>query len=203
MKMENKFFWLRNVTAFCLMVTVFAATSLVASAAPEKNVAMGELIVSGSSVDGNEPAVMLNGEKAISGRTFFSSGTIATTETTTATVKLGKSGSVSLAPNSVLSLSFDNNVINGTLTAGQIKVANSEGVNVNIVNADGSAIISQGGLYNANTNALPAKQDDDNAVSNGGQLALIGVLAGVVVVAAIYVLTRDETPAGTTVSPVR
>jgi hypothetical protein len=203
MKMENKFFWLRNVTAFCLMVAVFAATSLVASAAPEKNVSMGELIVSGSSVDGNEPAVMLNGEKAFSGRTFFSSGTIATTEKTSATVNLGKLGSVSLSPNSVLSLNFDKNTINGTLTAGQINVANSEGVNVNIVNTDGSAIISQGGLYNANTDALPSKQDDDNKVGGGSQLALIAVFAGVVAVAAIYVLTRDDNNVGTTVSPVR
>ena len=137
MKMENILFRLRNFTAFCLMVAVFAATSLVASAAPEKNVSMGELVVSGSSVDGNEPAVMLNGEKAFNGRTFFSSGTIATTDSTTATVKLGKLGSVSLAPNSVLSLSFGDNTINGTFTAGQIKVANSEGVIVNIINAEG------------------------------------------------------------------
>ncbi len=203
--MENRLFWLRNVTAFCLMVAVFAATSLVTSAAPERNVSMGELIISGSGVDGNEPAVMLNGEKAFSGRTFFSSGTISTTESVTATVKLGKLGSVQLAPNSVLGLSFGENVINGTLTAGQIKVLNSEGVIVNIVNAEGSAVnATESGLYNADTAALPAQQDDDDdKVSDASQFALIAVFAGVVAVAAIYVLTKDDDNVGGTVSPVR
>lgn len=199
MRMENKFLWLRNVTAFCLMIAVFAATSLVASAAPEKNVSMGELIVSGNGA-GNESFVILNGEKAFSGRTFFSNGTISTTETTTVTAKLGKSGSVTLSPNSALSLSFDNNSINGTLTSGQIKVSNSEGVNVNIVDAQGTALSGSNGVYNAN---MPAQQDDEGKVSDGSQFALIAVFAGVVAVAAIYVLTKDEDEVGNTVSPVR
>lgn len=205
MKMENRFFWLRNVTAFCLMVAVFAATSLVTSAAPERNVSMGELIISGSGADGSEPGVTLNGEKAFSGHTFFSSGTISTTESASATVKLGKLGSVQLAPNSVLGLSFGDNAINGTLTAGQIKVLNSEGVIVNIVNAEGSAVTAtESGLYNVDTAALPAQQDDDDGkVSDASQTALILVFAGVVAVAAIYVLTRDDDDVGTTVSPVR
>lgn len=205
MKMVNRFFWLRNVTAFCLMVAVFAATSLVASAAPERNVSMGELIISGSGADGSEPAVMLNGEQAFSGRTFFSSGTISTTESATATVKLGNLGSVQIAPNSVLGLSFGENAINGTLTSGQIKVLNSEGVIVNIVNAEGTAVnATESGIYNAETTALPAQQDDDDGkVSDKSQFALIAVFAGVVAVAAIYVLTRDDDDVGGTVSPVR
>ena len=204
MKMENRFFWLRNLTALSLMIAVFAATSLVASAAPERNVSMGELIVSGSSVDGGEAAVTLNGEKAFSGRTFFSNGTISTPESTNATVKLGKLGSVQLAQNSVLGLSFGENAINGTLTAGQIKIASSEGVVVNIVNAEGSAVTAVNGLYNVAAAAVPAQQDDDEgSVSDSSQFALIAVFAGVVAVAAIYVLTRDDDDVGTVVSPVR
>ncbi len=190
MKMKNKFLWLRHITALSLMIAVFAATSLVASAAPDKNVAMGELIVSGSSVDGSEPAVMLNGERAISGRTFFSSGTIATTETTSATVNLGKLGSVSLAPNSALTLHFGNGAISGTLTAGQINVANSEGVAVNIVNVEGASVTN-------------AQQDDEGKVSRGSQTALVLVFVGIVAATAIYLYTRDRDNVGTTVSPVR
>lgn len=207
MKLENKLNWLRNITAFCLMIAVFAATSLIASAAPERNASMGELIVSGNYVDGNEPAVMLNGEKALSGRTFFSSGTIATTESTTATVKLGKLGSVSLAPNSVLSLSFDENSITGTLSSGQITVSNTEGVDVKIQTNKG--IVGNqamaGGVLTVDANAaVPAQDDDDGKVSDGSQLALVLVFVGIVGGTVIYLLTRDEGPnAGTSVSPVR
>lgn len=201
MRTINRFFWLRNITALSLMVTVFAATSLVAFAAPETNVSMGELTVSGNSLDGNEPSVLLNGEKAFSGRTFFSSGTIATTDGTSATVNLGKLGSVNVAPNSVMSLSFGNNAINGTLSSGQVKVLNADGVTVNIVNAEGVAANHSEGVYDAN--GLPARQDDDDSVGNSSQLALILVFTGVVAATTIYLLTRDEQRVGSSFSPVR
>ncbi|MEZ5428292.1 MAG: hypothetical protein R2747_18630 [Pyrinomonadaceae bacterium] len=199
MRMDNKLDWLRNLTAYCLMIAVFAATSLIASAAPDKKVSMGELIVSGSSVDGNEPSVLLNGEKALSGRTFFSSGTIATPESATATVKLGNLGSVTLAPNTVLNLSFDENSISGTLSAGNVKVSNSEGVNVKIQTTKG-VVENQakaGEVLNVNADAMPAPDDDDGAVSDSSQLALVLVFAGVVAGTVVYVLTRggdDQVP---------
>lgn len=205
MKQDNKFNWLSNVTALCLMLTMFAATSLVAFAAPDKNAPMGELIVSGSSFNGAEPAVMVNGEKALSGRTLFSSSTIATTESTSATVKLGNLGSVSLAPNSVLSLSFSENSISGTLSAGKVDVSNAAGVEVKINTANGvyANKAMESGVVSADANALPAQDDDDDSVSNGSQLALILVFVGIVGGTVFYVLSRDEDPVGTTVSPVR
>jgi hypothetical protein len=202
MRTINRFFWLRNITTLALMVAVFAATSLIASAAPENSVAMGELTVTGSSVDGEQPSVILNGEKAISGRTFFSSGTISTTESASATINLGKLGSVTIAPNSVLSLNFGNNAINGTITAGQVKVLNAKGVIVNIRNAQGLAAnnVSEG-VFDANASA---PRQDDGTVSDGSQLALVLVFAGIVGAATVYLLTRDEGPnVGTNVSPVR
>ena len=206
MKTEYRLDLLRGVAAFSLMIAVFAATSLVAFAAPERNVSMGELIVSGNGVGGNQPAVLVNGEKALSGRTIFSSGTIATTDTTSATVKLGKLGSVELAPNSVLSLSFDENNISGTLSAGQITVANTEGVNVKIQTNNGVVgnTANAAGIFNVEANGLPAQDVDDGKVSDGSQLALVLVFIGIVGGTVIYLLTRDTGPdAGTSVSPVR
>ena len=198
MRMRNGFLWLRNFTALSLMVAVVAATSLTAMAAPDKKAAMGELLVSGNGADA---AVLLNGEKALSGRTFFSAGTIATDASSTASVKLGELGSVSIAPNSTFSLSFGNGAINGTLSSGEVTVMNSEGIAVNIVNAEGASLnSSNNGVYN--TNALPKK--DDDTVSKGGQTALVLIFAGVVAGTVIYLLTRDnDDQVGTTVSPVR
>lgn len=198
----NKFLWLRNITALSLMFAVFAATSLVASAAPEKGVSMGELTVSSAVANGNEASVLLNGEKVINGRTFFSADTIATDSNSSATIKLGKLGSVSVAPNSVVSLSFGENAINGTLSNGQVNVINADGVSVNIVNLQGAAANQIGaGVYSVDSNSLPAQ--DDDKVSNGGQLALILVFVGVVAATTIYLVTRDDDNAGTTASPVR
>jgi hypothetical protein len=138
MKEDSNTICFRNVLACCLMFAVFVASSTVALALPEYKPATGELIVSGRGTGGNAPFAMLNGERAFSGRTFFSSGTIAITEDNTASVKLGKLGSINLAPNSILSLSFGDNKISGNLIAGQIKVFRSHLKNNLIKFADGT-----------------------------------------------------------------
>ncbi|MCA1622453.1 MAG: hypothetical protein LC778_01400 [Acidobacteria bacterium] len=135
---NNNTVWLRNIVAFCLTLAVFITSSMVTLAAPEKKSLMGELTVSGHDVNGEDAFVILNGERALSGRTFFSDSTVSTSENTTTTVKLGKLGFINLSPNSTLSLSFTENNISGNLSAGQIKVFNNEGVDVNIQTADGS-----------------------------------------------------------------
>jgi hypothetical protein len=107
---------------------------MIALAAPGKALS-GEIIVSGTdSVTGS--SVMLNGEPAVSGRTFFTSAVISTPENRSATVNLGKLGRVSLAPASTLSLSLAENAINGELSAGQIQVYGKDGVAVNIKTPD-------------------------------------------------------------------
>lgn len=126
-----KSLWLRNLVGLGLLVSLFVSSSMVAFAAPG-NALSGEITVSGSYVDGNQPSVSLNGEKALSGRTFFSSGTISTPEGTSATINLGKLGRVSMSPNSSLSLNLSDNNISGDLASGQIRVLNNEGVTVNI-----------------------------------------------------------------------
>ena len=122
---------LRNLVGLGLLVSLFVSSSMIALAAPGSAVS-GEITVSGNSVDGMQPSVSLNGEKALSGRTFFTSGTISTPEGSSATIDLGKLGRISMSPNSSLSLNLSDNNISGDLAAGHIRVLNNEGVAVNI-----------------------------------------------------------------------
>ena len=126
-----KSLWLRNLVGLGLLVSLFVSSSMIALAATG-NAISGEITVSGNSVDGLQPSVSLNGEKALSGRTFFTSGTISTPEGSSATINLGKLGRISMSPNSSLSLNLSDNNISGDLAAGQIRVLNNEGVAVNI-----------------------------------------------------------------------
>ncbi len=125
-----KSLWLRNFVGLGLLVSLFVSSSMIALAAG--NALSGEITVSGNSIDGMQPSVSLNGEKALSGRTFFTSGTISTPEGSSATIDLGKLGRVSMSPNSSLSLNLSDNKISGDLAAGHIRVLNNEGVAVNI-----------------------------------------------------------------------
>jgi hypothetical protein len=185
--------WLRNITAACLAMVIFTTSSMIALAGTENKSLMGEITVSGQNANGNAPFVLLNGEQAITGRPFFSSGTIATPEAVTSTVKLGKLGYIVLSPNTTLTLSFDEKTISGTLSAGQAEVFNAEGVEVKIQN-----------LGNAATSVVPvnkAQQDDAEGNSALGPLVLF---AGIVAVAVVVVVLNNRDEDDTfTVSPVR
>jgi hypothetical protein len=211
--------WLQYFTAFCLILTVLAGSSMVALAGTENRLA-GEIVVSGRD---EKTAVTLNGERALSGQTFFSSGVISTSATGSATINLGKLGHINLSPNSVLSLNFTENSISGTLSAGQIKVFSKEGVTVNIKTIDGTVnndgnqtgvytidvqsgatqtVTEQGlvSLDNGQTNVpLPGGQQQSSF--NKRYLLPIIIVSAVVGVAAIVILTRDDDDEVT--SPVR
>lgn len=207
----------RALAAFCLLFSVFSATSsVVALAASENKSLTGEITVSGPNEDGEKAFVMLNGERAVSGRTFFSNGTIATTESASADIKLGKAGFVSLSPNSVLNLSFSENTITGNLSSGQIKVFNNEGVEVKIQTPDGlvgneasrtgnftvdlrsgatNAVAENGSVFfnNGNGNVpVKAAQDDDDDDDENSSLVPLLVFAGLVTTAVVIVLVNDN-----------
>jgi len=83
--------------------------------------ATGEIVVTGSGSD----SVTVNGEVARSGRTIFSSSTIATHDGAGAILNLGKAGRIELGPNTTFALSFDNSAISGSLWTGNVKVLNA------------------------------------------------------------------------------
>ena len=188
---------LRNITAACLAMVIFTTSSMIALAGTGNKSLMGEITVSGQNTDGNAPFVLLNGENAFTGRTFFSNGTITTSEMTTSTVKLGKLGYVTLSPNTTLTLSFDEKTISGTLSAGNAQVFNADGVDVKIQN-----------LGNATSTVAPVNQtqddddDDDDGVFNNSAVGPILVFAGIVATAVILVAINDDDD-DVVVSPVR
>ncbi len=184
MKTKNYTNWLRNITAACLAMVIFTTTSMVALARTDNKSLMGEITVSGSKIGSDAPFVLLNGENAFTGRTFFSNGTITTPEAVTSTVKLGNLGYIVVNPNTTLTLSFDEKTISGTVFAGSVKVFNAEGVNVNILNADGASVAAEP-MNSAK------KDDDDKGVFGGSAVGPVLVFAGIVAVAVILVAVNN------------
>jgi hypothetical protein len=173
---------------------IFTTSSMIALAGTEKKSLMGEITVSGQNTDGNAPSVLLNGESAFTGRTFFSNGTITTPEAVTSTVKLGRLGYVTLSPNTTLTLSFDEKTISGTLSAGRAKVYNAEGVDVKIQNLATSAVAPLGKAQD--------DDDDDDGVFGNSAVGPVLVFAGIVAAAVILVVVNDDDD-DLVVSPVR
>lgn len=205
---NSKSLWLRNLVGLGLLVSLFVSSSMVALAAPG-NALSGEITVSGNSVDGMQPSVSLNGEKALSGRTFVSSGTISTPEGSSATIDLGKLGRISMSPNSSLSLNLAENKISGDLASGHIRVLNNEGVAVNIRTIDNVVTndSNQAGSFTVDvtSGSTAAESEAGNVSMANGQPAaakmtkrqgwiFFGVVAAIVGGALIiyYGFIRDE-----------
>jgi hypothetical protein len=207
--------WLRCLTALSLILSFIAGSSTVALAATEKKKLTGEIIVLGNAGNSEKPAVTLNGERTLSGHTFFSSGVISTSEAGSATVNLGKLGHINLSPNSTLSLNFTENNISGNLSAGQVKVFANEGISVNIQTVDGviNNDANQTGIYtidvqsgstktstelgsvslnNGQTNIPQGGQQQPQSGGGGGRLTAALVFAGIMGAATIWVLLGED-----------
>ena len=194
----NSKLWIRKALSMCLVVATMATYSMVTLANSEK--IAGELTISSK----NASAVKVNGEVAQNGRSIFSSSTIATPDNTSAVINLGKAGKVELAPNTILTLSFNDKGISGDLAAGQMTVLNaSESVNVKTPN--GTIVKLNAG---ETATATGQAKDDDDTTGGGGSwlvwaLILGGAAAGIII-AATTNNNRVSLGGGTTVvSPTR
>ena len=199
MKKNHYTKWLRTAITACLVITVFTASSMVALGNDGKKSLTGEISVSGKNSNGGEPFVLLNGDNALTGRTFFSNGTISTPEGITSTIKLGKLGYVILSPKTTLTLSFDEKSISGTLSAGNVEIFNAEGISVNIQKIGNAAAVVKP------LNKQQDDDDDDNAggIFGGDVIVPVIVFAGMVGGAALVAIYGQEEDNITTVSPVR
>lgn len=120
--------WVLKPISGILAIAILSINSMVVFAAPTK--LAGEILVSDRGAD-----VTVNGEVAQSGRALFSGSTVDTPSNSGATVSLGNLGRLELAPSTSFTLTFDENGISGTLSAGKVTVLSaSTGVSINGTN---------------------------------------------------------------------
>lgn len=199
----NSKLWIKKALSTCLMVATIATYSLVALANSDK--VAGELLVTGKNINGETSFVKVNGEAAQSGRSIFSSSTIATPENVNAVINLGKLGKLELAPNTTLNLSFDEKGISGDLLAGRVTVLNaSESVNVTTLGGK-TAQLNAGESATANA---AAQDDDDDTNGNSSSyfiwaLVLGGAAAGLIIAATTDNNNVQLGGGATVVSPTR
>lgn len=167
--------------SFCLMVAMLATYSMVALAGDAR--VAGEIVVSGTAVDGIAPVVLVNGEQVKSGRSIFTSSNIVTDKNSSATVKIGSLGTLRIAPESSLTVSFDSNGIRGQLTKGTVTVLNSSDT-VNVALPNGSLSELTAGM---SASTVQDDDDDDDDGASGWWLWAIvfaGATAAIVFAAA-------------------
>ena len=190
---------IRYALTMCLTVAIFATYSMVALAYDGKTA--GEILVTGN--DGAS-SVTVNGEAAKSGRTIFSTSTITTPDTAGAVLSLGKAGRIELAHNTTVTISFDENTINGNLSAGSITVLNAAHA-VDVKTLSGDLKLNAGESAAASANAPSKTAATGASSSNWGWWALIvgGAVAVIIWTAAEGGDNRFGQNGNVIVSPVR
>ncbi len=175
--------WIRKALSMCLVVATIATYSMVSLANSER--IAGELLVSGKNVDGQAPFVTINNEAAQSGRSVFSSSMVSTPENASAIINLGKAGKIELAPNTTLTLTFNEKAISGDLVSGRVTVL-SAGEYVVIKTLGGN--VSQLAAGESATAASNQTTQDDNDNDGGAgwllwALVLGGAATGIIIAA--------------------
>jgi hypothetical protein len=177
--------WIQKALSMCLVVATIATYSMVVLANSER--IAGELLVSGKTVNGQDPFVKVNGQAAQSGRSIFSDSTIATPENASAVINLGKAGKIELAPNSIMSLKFNEKGISGDLANGRVTVLNASDAVIVKTTGGKTAKLNAGESTSATGGQTQTKDDDDDDDDDGGgggwllfALVLGGAAAGII-----------------------
>jgi len=221
MKNSNVGLMFSRLLVFSLLLSLLAFRTP-ALTVPARGAA-AEIMVTGQADAGEKPFVIVNGERAFNGRTFFSNQTISTTETSSATISIGKMGRIELAPSTSLNLSFSEGIISGVLSKGQMSVTNVEGVSVRSetpghpIKNDGTSpsrfavavdkgqtgvSVMKGTVVNNSGKAIKDDDDDDDDDDDHWKAwAWVGVIAAAVVTIVLIVTLGDDDD--DTVSPVR
>lgn len=171
----------RKILTSCLTVAILAAYSMVVLAAPDKIV--GELSISGKNVQGEIPAVIVNGEAAQNGRSIFSSSTIATSPNASAIISVAKIGKIELAPDTTMVVSFNEKGFSGDLISGKI-TALGVSENVSVKTPDGKIV-----KLNAGESAATGQTQTQTNTNNGGgawiwYAVILGGAAAAILIAA-------------------
>lgn len=177
----NSNLWIRKAVSMCLVIATIVTYSMVTLANSEK--IAGEILVTGRSNAGETSFVKVNGEVAQSGRSIFSSSTVATPENAGAIISLGKIGKIELAPNTTLALSFSEKGISGDLTAGRLTVLSaSDKVVINTVGGE-SLTLNAGDSATATNGQTKDKDTTSDSGGGGGSAGLLYalILGGAVV----------------------
>jgi len=202
---------IRNFVATGLAIAVFTTSSMVALATPDRQL-MGELTVTGAST------VSVNGERAATGRSISSSSVVATSADSSAVINLGKIGRIELAPNSSLSLNFDEKTISGSINDGSVKVSSAPGVEVKLTTKAGEItneasqlnvfsvdttgkIVTESGQQTGGQQTGGQTTDDD--ITDSEAFIPVAILLGVVAVTVVYLATTEDDQQLTVVSGVR
>lgn len=193
--------WIGKTLSMCLMVAILATYSMVVLAS--SNRIAGELIIFGNTASGENPAVTVNGEKAQSGRSIFSSSTIVTSPNASAVINVAKVGKIELAPDTTIAVSFDEKGLTGDLLAGKVTVLGAS-ENVSVKTPNGKVANLKAG----ETAVAGKAQDDDDDNDGGGAWIWYALIFGGAAAAIILAARTDNnrTSLGgnsTVVSPLR
>ena len=124
------------ITLFQVYVLADATRPNIKAGATTGVATPADMIFGKLSLPGNR-VMLVNGNSASSGTTILSGSQLQTPAETEATVQLGSAGHLDIAPDSILTVTFDKASIDVRVTKGSAVLSSNAGVTGTVTNADG------------------------------------------------------------------
>lgn len=161
----------------------------------QNNRLVGELTVIKNTASGGEDYVMVNGARAVSGRSIVSPSEIVTSSQTKAKIVLPQTGTIFMSPDSKLNLSFINASITGEFSAGEITVETVPNTAVNLLTTDGTITIPNQNQTNIVKISIENGRTRINTLTGQAMFNNVSVAAGESYPAATTDKTNSKKPA--------
>jgi hypothetical protein len=159
-----------SLVVLLAVMNVFVFASGATSA--KNNVLLGKLVT-----NSNRP-ILVNGGEAITGTNILSGAQLTTSAASLATVQLDRLGSVMIAPNSTVTLTFDLKSITVKVASGDAIVTTVEGVKGTVISPDGTPTVgSSPAPVPAPAGGSSFNNGDWAGVILGGVGTVFGILA--------------------------
>lgn len=107
--------------------------------------ATARLSVMGNGSEGMKPFISVNGANSANESSLMSPASISVPAGTTAVINLGKAGQIELAPGTMISLTFTDDVVTVDLRDGRLRISSSANADFNVKTADGIIINDRSG----------------------------------------------------------
>lgn len=187
------------LVAFAVMQVYVLATPTTPPTAKSNETASSTVLFGRLSTLG-EGKVVVNGSPVLSGTTILSGAQLQTPATAGATVNLGAAGKLDIAPQSNLTLFFDQNSVTVNIMSGDALLMTGEGVKGSLTTPDGKTKLADGksasslGSAKFDADANPQNSDKCRIADMPCWLFWTLVGGGTATVIIIVAATRGENP---------
>lgn len=180
--------------AVLLIITLFQVSVLASATRPNVNTgttAPAGMVFGKLNLPGNQ-VILVNGNSAGSGTTIFSGSQLQTPAETQAGLQLGSAGHLDIAPDSIVTATFDQASIDVRVTKGSAVLSTNAGVKGTVTHADGKVETSNPASATSVIGGANGEKSTRSALLSKEEKAALIIIPAIIATIIIILILRDD-----------